>query len=101
MLLIRSVSKDGELFENERDVRIDCSSVVVKGELKRPAWDPVDLRQKLVYGLYFQYEGSEYATLCMTAQQLLDYCNGVGNCCDGDGPDSFRIHVEQFTIQFV
>jgi hypothetical protein len=100
-ILFPAIYKDGELLEYERNVFIDCSLVSVKGELKKKSWDPVDRCFKMMYGLFIGYDGCEYGTLKIRENDFLDECNGVGDCCNGTPGPGYRIHVNEFDIEFV
>jgi hypothetical protein len=100
-VLFPAIYKDGELLEKECDVFVDCSLVTVKGELKKQSWDPVSKRFMMMFGLFIGYNGCEYGTLKIRESDFLDECNGVGVCCDGGNGPHFRIHVNEFDIEFV
>lgn len=100
LILFPAIYKDGELLEKECDFKIDCSSVGVKGERRKKAWDPINWCFRMMHGFFIEFEGAEYGTLMMTQQDFLDVCNGVGNCCQGDILNE-RIHVHEFAIEFV
>lgn len=89
-------------MERQKDFLIDCSQANILGEQKKKAWDPIEMRQKWMYGFFITFDNHEYGSLCMTRQQFLDQCNGVGGGCCEDGPaPGFRIHVEEFVLPFV
>lgn len=97
-ILFPAIYIGGELQKKDVDIKVECSSVHIEGELRKQAWNPVDKRFQMMYGFFIEFAGVEYGTINMTEQQFSDACSGL--CCGG-GNTNQRIHVGEFAIEFV
>lgn len=93
-----AIYRDGELLTCTQNFAVDCSNVKILGEKTEKAWDPVSFKFMVVTGFFLDYKGIEYGTIDIDTAAFFALCK---TACEGGNPEIFRIHVTQFSEEFV